>query len=123
MVDLADELIDDIVRDAPGHQPGTRPIHAPGVCVAGRFRGDPVAPRYCRAEHLAGPWVPVTVRFSDGTGLAKAPATPPPVRGMAVKFHLDGGRETDLVAMSIPVFFARTVEGFKAFTEAARPVP
>jgi catalase len=123
MADLADELIDGILRDFPGHQAGSRPIHAPGVCVTGRFRGDPVAPRYCIAEHLAGQWVPVTVRFSDGTGLPAVPAGDKPVRGMAVKFHLDDVRETDLVAMSIPVFFTRTVEAFKEFTAAACPAP
>ncbi len=75
------------------------------------------------AEHLAGQWVPVTVRFSDGTGLPAAPAEPPAVRGMAVKFHLDGERESDLISTSIPVFFARTVPEFEAFAAAAELVP
>jgi catalase len=45
------------------------------------------------------------------------------VRGMAVRFHLDDGRSTDLVAMTLPVFFAPTPKKFLAFASNARPQP
>jgi catalase len=42
---------------------------------------------------------------------------------MAVKLYLEDGQRTDLVALSLPVFFARTPEDFYAFTCARRPDP
>jgi catalase len=43
---------------------------------------------------------------------------------MAVKFYLpEGGGTTDIVAISLPVFFVRTPEDLLAFNEARRPDP
>lgn len=129
----ADAVIDAILADAPGHTAGTRPIHAPGIAVCGRFQASEVAAGLTDAVHFAGRPVPVTVRFSNGTGSMGVPDSKFLVRGMAVRFHLGdvmGGRGdvagtemTDMVCMTLPVFFTRTVESFMEFLEAARPVP
>jgi catalase len=119
----ADDLIDDILRGAPAHTPGTRPIHAPGICATGRFQATPVAPAYTDSAHFAGGPVPVTVRFSNGTPELNVPdAKPRLVRGMAVKFHLFQGTpeatDVDMVGMTVPTFFIKTVDRFEEFAEA-----
>ena len=40
---------------------------------------------------------------------------------MAVKFHLPDGSSTDIVALTLPVFFVKTPEDFLAFLETQRP--
>lgn len=42
---------------------------------------------------------------------------------MAVKFHLPDGSTTDIVSLTLPVFFVRTPEDFLAFLESQRPDP
>jgi catalase len=132
--DLADALIDDILRDFPGHRSGTRPVHAPGIVATGWFQATDVARDYTKGEHFQGDRAPVTVRFSNGTGLSTEPDSKPAVRGMAVKFHLGKGnldatgiwrseRETDMVCMTLPVFFTETADRFREFTVAAIPKP
>ena len=44
-------------------------------------------------------------------------------RGLAVKFYLPDGSKTDIVALSLPCFFARTPEDFLDFTRARKPDP
>lgn len=133
--DLAAELIDGIVRSCPAYTPGTRPIHAPGVAATGWFRASAAAATYTSAAHLSGVRVPVTVRFSNGTGDINELDTVPVVRGMAAKFHLGNvsvdshgvmhsdnpDNETDLVAMSLPMFFTSTIAAFQEFLVAAIP--
>jgi len=66
----------------------------------------------------------VTVRFSNGSG---NPGTPDgdrlDGRGMAVKFYLPDGSTTDIVAISLPVFFVRTPDDFLGFAHARKPDP
>ncbi|MDQ6727757.1 MAG: catalase [Actinomycetota bacterium] len=124
---VIDGAIDAILADAPDHTPGTRPIHAPGIAVTGAFRASDVAAGFTDAAHFSGRSVPVTVRFSNGTGSMGDPDSKFLVRGMAVRFHVGAGRTgevtTDMVGMTLPVFFTRTVETFMEFLEAARPTP
>jgi hypothetical protein len=42
---------------------------------------------------------------------------------MAIKMYLPGGGTTDIVALSLPVFFTRTPTDLLAFNEARRPDP
>jgi catalase len=130
--ELADELVDDIVRSCPNHRAGTRPIHASGIAATGWFSATPVASSLTTAAHFAGSRVPVTVRFSNGTGDLDIPDSVPLVRGMAVKFHvgdvtrdqwgvMHSDVETDLIAMTLPMFFVRRVDAFRAFVAAATP--
>ena len=130
----AEEVIAAIIGDPASHTPGTRPIHAPGIGVTGRFQASDVASRYSEAPQFSGAPVPVTVRFSNGVGSAAVPDGDYLVRGMATKFHTGevttddhgvrhGAPDVDLVCMTLPVFFARTMETFLEFVEATGPVP
>ncbi|MDQ1426779.1 MAG: catalase [Acidimicrobiaceae bacterium] len=134
LADQACELVDDVVRACPAHRAGTRPIHAPGIAATGWFSATPVASTFTTAAHFSGRRILVTVRFSNGTGDSDEPDSTPQVRGMAVKFHLGvlcrdewgvlhSEDETDLIGMTMPMFFARDVADFRAFVDAARPVP
>jgi catalase len=42
---------------------------------------------------------------------------------MAVKFHLPDGSTTDIVSLTLPVFFVKTPDDFLAFLETQRPDP
>ena len=64
-----------------------------------------------------------TVRFSNGGGDPGAPDYATEGRGMAVKLYLEDGTRTDMVALTLPVFFARTPEDFFEFTRARKPDP
>lgn len=116
------ELVDAIIADFPDHAPGTRPIHTIGVGVEGYFEASDVAPNYCRAEHFGGQLVPVSVRFSNGSGSPVQHDGWNDVRGMATRFHLKD-EATDLIAMTLNGFFVRTTKEFIDFTTAARQRP
>lgn len=124
MTELARRLVDAILADYPDHatDPKRRPIHTSGMGATGRFVPSPEAAGMSVAEHFNGP-VDVTVRFSNGSGSAEEDDAKRDVHGMAVKFHLADGRETDLIAMTLSVFFTKTPDQFLAFTEAAIPRP
>jgi catalase len=64
--------------------------------------------------------VPITVRFSDFAGVPTVPDGDPLAspRGMAIKFHLPGGIDTDIVAHSYDGFLTRTAEEFLEFFRA-----
>jgi catalase len=113
--------IDDV---SGGPYPGCRAAHAKGSFCEGSFTATPRARELSRAEHLSGEAVPVTVRFSNGTGNPNLPDNErTDGRGLAVKFHLSRDEATDSVTISIPVFFVRTPEDFLAFTRARKPDP
>jgi len=128
----ADVIIDSMLADFPAHRPGTRPIHASGIAVTGWFQASPVAAAHSEAEHFSGGRVPVTVRFSNGTGVADEPDATRMVRGMAVRFHLgevttnaagvhSSTEATDLISVTLPVFFTRTIDDFLGLTGSAVP--
>jgi catalase len=118
----AKQLVEAVIADFPDHKDGTRPIHTIGVGVEGYFEASDVAKTYCNAEHFQGQRVPVSVRFSNGSGSPVQHDGWSDVRGMATRFHLKEGA-TDLIAMTLGEFFVRTVEEFLALTKAARPAP
>lgn len=120
--DLGNRLVDAVLRQFPDHVPGTRPIHSRGVGARGHFRPSAEAAAYCLAGHFADR-TPVTVRFSNLSGVASAPDFEPQARGLSVKFHLPGDTETDLVAITVPVVPFRTVDDFLSFSAAAVPAP
>jgi catalase len=117
---VAKLLVDAVISDFPDHAEGKRPIHTIGVGVEGYFEASDVAPSYCIAEHFQGQRVPASVRFSNGSGSPVQHDGRSDVRGMAVRFHLEEGRATDLIAMTLGEFFTRSVEEFLAFTASAR---
>lgn len=113
----------DTAGAAFGEHPGFRALHARGVICRGTFTPTAEAAELSRAAHLAGPEVPVTVRFSNGAGNPKHPDWAPDPRGLAVKFYLPDGSRTDIVAVSSPVFPTRTPEGFVELIRAQASGP
>jgi catalase len=120
---MARRLVDAVISDFPDHKQGTRPVHTIGVGVDGYFTASDVARNYCIAEHFRGERVPASVRFSNGSGSPEQHDGWSDVRGMATRFHLQGGAATDLIAMTLPEFFAPTVDDFLEFTKASQPKP
>jgi catalase len=119
---LAEEVVD-AINDVSGAHPGHRAAHARGVLAAGRFAATPAAQELTRAAHMQGDEIRATVRFSNGGGDPGVPDYAAEGRGMAVKLYLPDGARTDMVALTLPVFFVRTPEDFLEFTRARKPDP
>ena len=122
MTDQAERIVD-AMNAIHGTHPGFRAVHAKGSCCRGTFVATPEAASVCIAPHLQGDEIPVTVRFSSGSGKPTRADGARDERGMAVKFHLPGDLTTDIVSLTLPVFFVKTPEDFLAFLEAQRPDP
>lgn len=118
---LAQQLLDAL--DAlSGLHPGFRPAHAKGLMCSGTFAPTAEAATLTRAPHAHRPSTPVTVRYSDSTGVPTIPDNDPArsgPRGMAVRFHLDDHVHTDIVAHSTNGFPVHTGEEFLEFLRAA----
>ena len=105
-----DEPIETQIVDAMnklwGTHPGFRANHAKGIVVEGSFKASPEAAALSRAVLFDGSTIPVTVRFSDATGIPNLPdgSGPANPHGMAIKYHLPDGSDTDMVINS-PKFF------------------
>lgn len=106
-----------------------RPVHTIGIAVEGSFKPSAVAPRYCRAAHFQPRQGghPVIVRFSNGSGCKDPHDNWSDVRGMATRFAFATPdwemAYTDLIAMTLPLFFSSTPDEFQDFAIAANPVP
>lgn len=112
-------LVDAMNKLSGGPHMGYRANHAKGVMVSGTFTPTPGARSASKAPHFAKP-VPVTVRFSNATGVpvlpdADANASP---HGMAIRFALPDGSSTDIVAISASSFPVATPEDFLALLQA-----
>jgi catalase len=123
MPEPSPEQVVDSIHEISGVHPGHRAAHAKGTLCAGTFTATPAARELTCAAHMNGEPVRATVRFSNGGGDPGAPDYATEGRGMAVKLYLDDGRRTDMVALTLPVFFARTPEDFYDFTRARKPDP
>lgn len=97
-----------------------RAVHAKGIILEGTFTPAPEARTIARAALFSEGPIPVTVRFSDFTGLPAIPDTAPDAnpRGMAVKFRMGAARETDIVTHSFNGFPVATVDEFAVFLRA-----
>src|SRR5438093_782594 len=100
-----------------GVHPKARSNHAKGVLLEGTFTPSASAASVSKAAHLQEQKtpIPVTVRFSDGSGLPTVPDTDDIPRGMAVKFSLPDGSKTDIVVLSVNGFPVATAEEFRDF--------
>jgi catalase len=117
---LADEepietQVVDALNKAFGAHPGFRANHAKGVVVEGSFKASAEAAALSRAALFNGGSIPVTVRFSDSTGIPNLPdgsglANP---HGMAIKYHLPDGSETDMVINSLKFFLVANGADFR----------
>lgn len=118
----SDELVDLLHKDLGGKHPGCRAVHATGRVYAGTFVAAPEGKQITRAAHLKAESVPATVRFSasvSGDPMAAAGN----ITGMSTKFYLPDGQVTDVVAVNIPVFLARTPDEMIEFLKSAQPDP
>ena len=105
-----------------GVHPGFRPAHAKGILLKGVFAPAPGAASLTRAPHVQRESTPVTVRFSDSTGLPLVPDNDPNAspRGFAVRFHLAEHVHTDIIGHSTDGFPVRTPEEFLEFLQAVK---
>ena len=113
---LAEQLVDTF-NGVFGVHPGMRANHPKGVVLEGTFSPAASAASVSKAAHLQqkkAP-IPVTVRFSAGSGQPTVPDTNQMPRGMAVKFSLPDGSKTDLVVLSFNGFPVATAEEFRDF--------
>src|SRR5262245_3630710 len=104
-----------------GLHPGFRPAHAKGVMLAGTFTPSLEARSLTRAPHITRGSTPVTLRFSNGTGLPSIPDNDPNTNplGLAIRFHLADHVHTDIVSHSTDGFPTRTGQEFLEFLRAA----
>ena len=120
MDELAEQVVD-AINAITGEHKGHRAAHAKGTLLAGTFTGADAG--LTTAAHMGGEPVRVTARCSNGGGEPAIPDYAREGRGLAVKFYLPDGSRTDIVALSVPCFFARTPEDFLEFTRARKPDP
>lgn len=111
----------DTMNQLWGRHPGLRANHAKGLVVEGTFTPSDAGGKLSSAVLFQGGPIPVTVRFSDATGLPTLPDGNPNANphGMAVRFHLTDGGEMDVVANSLPFFPVATGEEFRDLLQAA----
>ena len=106
----------DALNGAFGKQTTNRATHAKGIVLLGTFKPTSQAAGLSKAPHFKQA-VPITVRFSDNTGIPTLADAAPQARphGMAIKFHLPDGTDTDLVTHSSNGFPAKTAEDMRQF--------
>jgi len=108
-----------------GVHPGYRANHAKGIVAEGSFTASKDAAALTRSPIFAGGTIPVTVRFSDAGGLpdvhdGSGEASP---HGLAIKFHLPGGADSDIVVNSLKFFPVATPEEMRDLQVAAAETP
>jgi catalase len=119
---IAAQLIAAFDRVFKGPYDDGRAIHAKGIILRGDFTADPDAISLTSAAQFQpdGSPVPVIVRFSEFSGIPSQidgrPGTNP--TGMAIKFALPGGIDTDIVAHSYNGFPVATPEEFLEYLNA-----
>ena len=115
-----EQLVDALNSVFGKQQTGVRATHAKGVDLEGEFRPADSASTVCKAPHLQKRSVPVSVRFSDFTGIPTISDTDglASPRGMSIKFHLPDGSETDIVAHSFNGFPTATADEFREMSIA-----
>ncbi len=103
-----------------GMHPGFRPAHAKGTMLKGTFTPALGAASLTRAPHIRREFTPVSVRFSNSTGLPLVPDNDPNAnpRGMAIRFHLADHVHTDIIGHSTDGFPTRTGQEFLEFLRA-----
>lgn len=118
---LAEQLLA-ALDDLSGLHAGFRPAHAKGLMCSGTFAPAAAAKSLTRAPHIHRSSTPVTVRFSNSTGVPTIPDNDPAKsgpRGCAIRFHLGEHEHTDIIAHSTDGFPVRTGEEFLQFLRGA----
>ncbi|MHC2108888.1 catalase family peroxidase [Methylobacterium sp. CM6246] len=110
----------DVMNTLFGKHPGKRANHAKGIVAEGGFTPSAEAAKISKASLFQGPIVPVTIRFSDATGVPTIPdgsanANP---HGLSLKFKLSDGSDMDVVTNSLAYFPVATGEEFRDLLKA-----
>jgi catalase len=114
----------DLANKVDGVHPGFRAFHAKGVVVEGSFKASAEAARLSDATLFNGSSIRVTARFSDGSGMPTVPdGSPAMPRGIAIKYHLPDGTDTDMVTNSFKFFPVGTGEDFRDLLQAIAASP
>jgi catalase len=103
-----------------GLNPGFRPAHAKGTMLTGTFTPSREAATLTKAPHIVRESTPVTVRFSDSTGIPLVPDNDPNAnpRGFAIRFNLAEHVHTDIFSHSTDSFPTRTGQEFLELLKA-----
>ena len=126
------QIVDTLTTLSGGPHAGYRANHAKGIVVDGEFIAAPTAAAITKASYLQGKTsTPVTVRFSDATGVPNIPDAEGNgfPKGMAIRFNLPKEEITDMVLISVNGFPAAKPEDFLgllnsiAATKADSPKP
>lgn len=117
---VTEQLVDTLTQLSGGPHAGYRANHAKGVVVKGEFTPAASAASITKAVHLQKATTPVTVRFSNATGVPNIPdadgnAFP---KGIAIRFQLPDDSYTDIVSISVNGFPAATPEDFLGLLNA-----
>lgn len=117
---VTEQLVDTMTKLANGPHVGYRANHAKGIMLTGSFTPAASAASLSMAPHLQKTDSPVTVRFSDATGVPDIADTNPNANphGMAIRFQLPNDDYTDIVAISVNGFPAATPEEFLGLLNA-----
>ena len=119
------EQIVDVMNKLWGRHPGFRANHAKGLLTEGSFMPTSAGSGLSTSPLFVGKATPVTVRFSNATGIPTLADGLPDANphGMSVKFHLADGSEMDIVANSLKFFPVATGEEFRALLQAVVDSP
>lgn len=122
--DVATQIVD-VMNKLFGVHPGFRANHAKGLVVEGSFTASPAAAELSKAILFNGSKIPVTVRFSDATGVPTIPDGSPQANphGISIKYHLPDGSDTDMVTNSLKFFPVATGEDFRDLLTAISQSP
>ena len=120
MTELSQDFIQTLDTLNGGVHPGFRPAHAKGILLRGTFTPAAGASSLTRAPHAARESTPVTVRFSDSTGVPSIPDNDPNSRpkGIAIRFHLAEHVHTDIIGHALDGFPVRTPQEFLEMLQA-----
>lgn len=120
---VPEQIIDTLNGLSGGPHAGFRANHAKGVLATGTFKPSAEAASISKAPHFKVA-VPVTVRFSTGTGVPMIPDANPNSRpyGMAIRFTLPQTGFTDFVGISYDGFPVSTPEDFLALLNAVATI-
>ncbi|RKR08953.1 catalase [Flavobacterium sp. 90] len=104
----------DALHNTFGKHPNARAVHAKGIIVEGYFEASEKAKAITKAIQFQNKKTPVTVRFSDFTGIPNIPDTigASNPRGLAIKFLLPKGVTTDIVTHSYNGFPVSNTDEF-----------
>lgn len=116
--DLAQQIFD-VMSQLPGNKPNTRVVHAKGLVCHGTFEPSKDAAKLSVAKHFAAS-VPILVRYSDAAPDPSVADVSPDSfpRGMAIRFTLPDGKETDIVSFAHNGFVVGTGEDFLGLQKA-----